>query len=122
MTAWTTPPTFDVGQLITAANLNSYLRDNPTYLYNHIPARAIMWHDEALVLSGGAITRSLEVNQQYNIVSNQASPANGDSFTNACFIKEGTYTFTVLGQKKGDAGKIDWYLDDSVTPFITGQD
>src|SRR5260221_5905875 len=29
---WTTPPTFTPGQVVTATDLNSYLRDNPSYL------------------------------------------------------------------------------------------
>lgn len=30
--AWTTPPTYTVGQVLTAANLNTYLRDNTAWL------------------------------------------------------------------------------------------
>ncbi len=30
--AWTSPPTFSSGQVVTAADLNSYLRDNTNYL------------------------------------------------------------------------------------------
>src|SRR5258708_27288320 len=30
---WTAPPTFTPGQVVTATDLNTYLRDNPNYLY-----------------------------------------------------------------------------------------
>ena len=30
---WNTPPTFTAGQVVTASDLNSYLRDNPNYLF-----------------------------------------------------------------------------------------
>ena len=30
---WTAPPTFTPGQVVTATDLNTYLRDNPSYLF-----------------------------------------------------------------------------------------
>jgi hypothetical protein len=36
MTTWTTPPTFVAGAALTAAELNTYVRDNTTYLYDRV--------------------------------------------------------------------------------------
>src|SRR5258706_5274648 len=37
---WSTPPTFTSGQVITATDLNTYLRDNPNYLLSR-PKNAV---------------------------------------------------------------------------------
>jgi hypothetical protein len=38
VTSWTSPPTFAAGDTLTASQLNTYLRDNPLYLYELIQA------------------------------------------------------------------------------------
>jgi len=40
--AWTTPPTFASGQVVTAADLNSYLRDNTNYLFSGRPSASVL--------------------------------------------------------------------------------
>src|SRR5260221_13759565 len=96
---WTTPPTFVSNQLLALADFNAYLGDDPNYLYNTIPKRAVMWHDQALVLSGGAITRTINGNQMFNFYANQNTNANGDSFTQGFYLAAGNYTLTVLGRQ-----------------------
>src|SRR5215813_1900723 len=38
---WNTPPTFTAGQVVTASDLNSFVRDNPNYLLSGRPGSAI---------------------------------------------------------------------------------
>src|SRR5262245_16030792 len=38
---WNTPPTFTAGQVVTASDLNSFVRDNPNYLLAGRPGSAI---------------------------------------------------------------------------------
>jgi hypothetical protein len=43
---WTTPPTFTPGQIVTATDFNSYLRDNPLYLLAR-PSQSILRDNNA---------------------------------------------------------------------------
>ena len=56
----------------------------------------------------------------YNINVYQNPSANGDSFSQSFFLGAGTYTFSVMGRTEGDAGKIDWYIDNVLA--VSGQD
>ena len=84
------------------------------------PQRATMWQDEAIVISGAAMTAQPNNGQYYNITVNQSSPANGDAFTNSFILAAGTYTFSVLGTTSGIRGKLDWYIDNTLV--VSGQD
>jgi hypothetical protein len=82
--------------------------------------RATMWHDEAFVLSGGAIAIfAPSVNQDYGRAG-QSPSVNGDTFTQSLMLKAGTYNFYVLGETASDRGLLDWYIDG--VNFATGQD
>jgi hypothetical protein len=88
-----------------------------------------LWHDQARILTGGALVRSSLGASPYNIpdsfyntVSYQGSAANGDSFYQSFLCEAGEYEFKVLGAKNSSHGKLDWYLDDELTPFVSGQD
>jgi len=120
MTTWTTPPTFVNNQLIVDSDLNTYLRDNPLYLYNAIPKRVMMWHDQATVLSGHAILRLIDASSMFNFRAYQNTAANGDSFTQGFYLREGDYTLTVLGLTNTNCGLIDWYIDGVLV--LGGQD
>src|SRR5271166_6422835 len=110
--AWTTPPTFATGQLVTAAEMNALAADL-SYLYSAIPTRAVIFHEQALVLLGNPLARVTSSAQLYGFDAYQNTPNNGDSFTNSFYLRDGTYTFTILGYTSTDCGKIDWYLDGS---------
>ncbi len=84
------------------------------------PQRATMWHDESLVLIGNAVATYHNASDNYATHSRQQPPANGDTFTQSCILRAGTYTFYALGLTDEDYGILDWYLDGVV--FATGQD
>lgn len=82
--------------------------------------RAKLWHDESIILTGGARVVTHEALQNYGFYVTQATPADADSFTQSVMLEAGTYTFIVLGVVVSTAGKIDWYIDDVLA--ISGQD
>ena len=84
------------------------------------PKRATMWHDESTVIAGNGLINSLNASQVYVTRSYQNTAANGDSFTNGCYLAAGTYTFYVLGTTNTNTGIVDWYLDD--VEIVTAQD
>lgn len=93
------------------------------------PQHATLWHDESYVLVGGdLVTVALSdapfsiPNAFYNVVSYQDSFADGDSFGQPFLLAAGDYTFHALGARNTAHGLVDWYLDDSPTPFVSGQD
>lgn len=75
------------------------------------PSRAVMWHDESIVLTGVAFSKVVSATQLYAMRVFQNPAANGDSFTNGFYLKGGTYTFVVLGESRADSPLIDWYVD-----------
>lgn len=86
------------------------------------PQHATLFHDESTVLSGAALTVASDAANFYHVYAYQASGANGDSFSQLCALDAGDYVFHVLGGGSNLCGKIDWYLDDDMTPFLSGQD
>jgi len=78
---------------------------------NVFPQRATMWHGEATVITGNALTLAIDTASMFNYAYYQNPCANGDSFSNSFFLKAGTYTLSVLGLTANSYGKIDWYID-----------
>lgn len=81
---------------------------------------AVMWHDNAKIVSGNALTIVQDGSQQYNVWSYQATPANGDIFEHYFELASGTYTMEVLGLSANSRGKIDWTIDGAAA--VSGQD
>jgi hypothetical protein len=88
------------------------------------PTRALMWHEEANILTGtDPFTRAsytYDTNQNYIYTALQDPAADGDSFTNSFILKAGTYTLHILGAGELNNGKVDWYVDN--VSIATGQD
>lgn len=84
------------------------------------PTRATLWHQDALVTVGNAITSTMQSLQGYGFWSGIRPAANGDTFTQSVFLRAGLYTFSVLGIADTDKGLHDWYLDNVL--FVLGQD
>ena len=57
-----------------------------------------MWHDQALVTVGNAIAITVELRRVIISTLTRTPAADGDTFTNGCFLAAGTYTFSVLGR------------------------
>lgn len=76
------------------------------------PTRVTLWHDEATVTSGNALSLSLGTSQYYNGAYFQNTDADGDTFTQTFILLEGTYDFYVFGRTGPGLGKIDWYVDE----------
>ena len=109
---YTPPYVAQAGSLIRASDHNLYFGENIAHLYDNLPTRATMWHDEATVITGKALARLVVNTHAYNVVSYQNASANGDTFTHGFQVGEGTYTLTVLGRHLTSAGRVDWYVDD----------
>lgn len=109
---WTTPNTAEAGEVISASDYNVYVRDNLAHLYAELPTRATLWHDEATVVAGNALSLAVNNSQFYNCLHNQNPSADGDAFTQAVVLAEGTYNFYVLGRTGSGLGRLDWYIDD----------
>lgn len=109
---YTPPYVAQAGSLIRASDHNLYFGENIAHLYDNLPTRATMWHDEATVITGNALARLVVNTHAYNVVSYQNASANGDTFTHGFQVGEGTYTLTVLGRHLTSAGRVDWYVDD----------
>ncbi len=109
---YTPPYVAQAGSLIRASDHNLYFGENIAHLYDNLPTRATMWHDEATVITGNALARLVVDTHAYNVVSYQKASADGDTFTHGFQVGEGTYTLTVLGRHLTSAGRVDWYVDD----------
>ena len=70
-----------------------------------------MWHDQALVTVGNALTFANDSSAPYATVWYQNTSANNDEFTNGFVIRAGTYTLKVMGQISSGNGKLDCYID-----------
>ncbi len=93
----------------TTGNLEYAQRQ--TVLTNNYPTRAVMWHADANIITGNGLSSYWTTVVDTYGCWYQATSDNGDSFSNSCFLKAGTYTFWVAGTKRSTCGKIDWYLD-----------
>lgn len=133
--AWTEPKTWEILEQLTAAKMNEQLRDNTAYLKDTLDdflegtftefKRAWMWHRAAIVTAGNGHHHYVNSSHYFGCYSGFhhsqiAKAANGDTWTNGCWLSAGTYIFNVLGVKRPESGKIDWKLDDN--QFVTGQD
>ena len=83
----------------------------PSATINAYPQRATMWHDEATVTNGNALTHAMESAHPYQTVSWQNASAINDAFSHSFFLKAGTYEFTVLGYTSLTLGQVDWSID-----------
>jgi hypothetical protein len=89
-------------------------------LANLYPQRALMFHTQATLITGGSLVVLQNTAFRYCEYSRIDPGDNGDSFSNSFFLKAGTYSFGVLGQASAAKGMIDWYIDG--TRIILQQD
>jgi len=109
--AWTAPRTWAADEVVTAALMNTHIRDNISYLIGQFPQRATMWHEEATVTVGNPIVATVSTGMLYNGLWVQTAAADGDTFTNTCMLDSGTYTLYVLGNTRNVCGMVDWYVN-----------
>ena len=123
---WTTITTIVQDQVVDIDIMNDEWAGNIQHVYDSAPKRATMWHSESLVLNGNAIASAVSTSQLHNAYSYQNTGADGDIFTNGCFLAAGTYTLKLLGVTLSAYGKLDWTIKhaDAVswTTLATGQD
>lgn len=105
----------DAGSTISIYGLNSVTNTSVSS-----PQSSVMWHDNAKVITGNALTNTHDNSQDYNIFSYQNTPANGDTFEHYFELSAGTYTLDVLGLTANSRGLIDWYIDGVLA--VSGQD
>ena len=75
------------------------------------PTRWTAYHADSLVLSGGAISATINASAYLNVYASQATPVSGNTFTNGMNLKSGTYTLRVYGLVGTDCGIVYWYID-----------
>lgn len=73
------------------------------------PKRSMIFHEESIVLNGGAIDFLVDTGQIFNGYARQTTPAVQDEWTNGCFLRAGTYTMTLIGSRTSASGKVDIY-------------
>jgi len=117
---WTDPPDWAALATVTESDMDTYITADLQYLYDNLPTRATMFHNESLVTAGNAITVAILTTQAHNAVWYQSAGADGDTFTHAFVLAEGTYTLYLYGSTRTAGGKIDWDIDG--TAIATGQD
>jgi hypothetical protein len=117
---FTDPPDWAGGATVTEADLDTYLSGDLQYLYDNLPTRVTLFHNESLVTAGNAIVGAILATQAHNAVYYQSTSADADSFTHAFVLAEGTYTLYIYGQTRTNGAKIDWYVDGA--SIATGQD
>ena len=89
--------------------------------YPEVAHRAVMFHDEATVVTGGPnVTIVTATTHPHNILPFLSGGAINEEFSNSFFVKAGTYTLYVLGQTWNNRGILDWYVDGSLV--LSGQD
>ncbi len=59
MTTWTEPRDWVAGETVDEDLLNVHLRDNLKYLYENLPIRATLFHEQSVVLAGAAIAGAI---------------------------------------------------------------
>lgn len=84
------------------------------------PIAATLWHDDATIITGAALTITQDSAQRYAFWAYQNAPANGDTFEYSFLLAAGTYTLRVLGMTANSRGMIDWKIDG--TTVVSGQD
>jgi len=121
VTNLSSPEGAGAGYVLLADGAGGVSFEEPGSLIGGVPAqRATMLHDEALVLSGGALTLGIDGTQIDNYSVQQSGAANGDEFIHGFYLAAGTYLFSVIGKTGPQRGKLDWYLND--VQIASGQD
>jgi len=113
MGLWSVPYNWTADEDIGAYLMNRYVRDEFKYLYYRAhPQRAVLWHDEALVTVGNALTTTVQSAQYYCCYAYQNASANGDTWTNSVYLAEGIYQVDGWCVRTSDTGKIDLSIGD----------
>jgi hypothetical protein len=76
-----------------------------------MPRRATMWHEDSLVLTGNALAYANVSTEPYCGYFYQSVAANGDTWTQGCYLAADSYTLRVCGRTHAYGGKLDVYLD-----------
>lgn len=73
-----------------------------------------VWHDESIPLGAAAFTKVIDNAQAYNHLVRFTTAVNGNAFENKFYLAAGDYWLWVLCMKSFDAGKMDFYIDNTV--------
>jgi type IV secretory pathway VirB6-like protein len=78
--AWTTPATYTVGQVLTAANLNTYLRDNMSWVGVDAP-NCRVFNSAAISTTSGATTLLTYDSERYDVGAMHSTSTNTGRLT-----------------------------------------
>ena len=84
------------------------------YDFPDAPKRCTQWHNTSSALVGNAVVTSIDPSEMNNVFGVQSPAVLNDEFTNGVWLRDGTYTFYVLGAKNTTHGQVDWYLDNTL--------
>jgi hypothetical protein len=87
---------------------------------NSLPKIAVLQSATMTITAGGGTKQISGVTNQYIGITRPSTHANGDAFSLAFFIRDGTYTFHALYYKSSDAPKVDISVDG--VSIVTGLD
>jgi hypothetical protein len=88
-------------------------------MQSQLRKRNTMWHDEATVIKGGAITFTQGAANAYNGYWAQATPSLNDTFSHSFSCQAGTYNINMLAQTANSNGMVTWSIDGNGAPLAT---
>src|SRR5258705_10834049 len=101
---WSTPPTFTSGQVITATDLNTYVRDNTNYLLSR-PKNAVKRDNNANYNTTSATFVDIDgTNLSITLSINGSAVLLAFSGTVNSSSNQPSFDFTVDGTRVGSAG------------------
>ena len=82
-----------------------------THEFNYLPQEATLWHDESIVVNGGALVRQLQANQVYNAQFFQGGAAINDEWKQRFWLRAGSYTLYLFGYTDTPNGIVTLSID-----------
>jgi hypothetical protein len=107
---WNDPPDDIIPQIDT---LIAMIEDSLVIPEQVFPERQLLFHQNNEPLVGNAIVFSAIASTQYGGIWRQSTSAIDNEFLSKLFLRAGTYSITVVGQKNTICGKLHLFIDAS---------
>lgn len=109
---WTAVKTWANGEPVGAYDLLSEVNGHTDHLnYGAGAIRAMLWHDEAYIVAGNALTRVVNSSQYYGTYSYQSAAALNDQWTQSFTLGPGVYTVELYGYGTTNGGTLTVEID-----------
>jgi hypothetical protein len=73
---------------------------------HEFPGRTTLFHSNSNVLSGSALTRTIDTAQSFSHYASQGAGSSTDAWTQSTTLRAGTYTIRILGVAGPDRGQL----------------